>query len=102
MTVNREIMRGVSHARVENREPELRAARYLSVNLGVGTCTGSKRKVTAESANDMHLFEKLAGLCKSWGIDEHIDVVGSFLGFPVDTLDDDLLRALISKQKPFM
>lgn len=102
MTVNREIMRGVSHARVENREPELRAARYLSVNLGVGTCTWSERTVMAEDANEVYLFEKLSRLCERRGIDEHVDVVRPFLGFPVDAFNDDLLRALISEQKPFM
>lgn len=42
MTMNSVMRRDIEHARVENRDPELRAARYLSVNLGVGTCTGSE------------------------------------------------------------
>jgi len=56
----------------------------------------------AEGANEVYLFEKLSRLCESWGIDEHVDVVCSFLRFPVDAFNDDLFRALISKQKPFM
>lgn len=39
---------------------------------------------------------------KGLGVDEHVDVVRSFLRLPVDTLNDNLLRALISKQKSFM
>jgi len=39
---------------------------------------------------------------KGLGVDEHVDVVRSFLRLPVDTLNDNLLRALISEQKAFM
>jgi hypothetical protein len=42
MTINCVSGRKVRYARVENRDPELRAARYLSVNLGVGTWIGGE------------------------------------------------------------
>lgn len=92
----------VEHARAENRDPELRAARYLSVNLGVGTCTGGEQTTTTEGARQAYLFEVWSGFCESRGVGEHVDVVCSFLRLPVDTFDDNLLRALISKQKPFV
>lgn len=95
-------MRNIKHARVENRDPELRAARYLSVNLGVGTCTGGKQEFVPEGVSWMYLFEMWAGVRKARGVGEHIDVVRPFLRLPVDTFDDNLLRAFISKQEPFM
>ena len=41
---------------MENRDPELRAARYLSVNLGVGTCTSSEQLVLDEDFIRIYLF----------------------------------------------
>lgn len=50
----------------------------------------------------MYLFEMWSGFRKVRGVGEHVDVVRPFFRFPVDTFDDDLLRAFISKQKPFV
>lgn len=52
--------------------------------------------------NRRYLFEMRSCVGKRRGVDEHIDVVRSFLGLPIYALNDDLLRALISEQKPFM
>ena len=50
----------------------------------------------------MHLFEMWSSFREAWGVGEHVNVVRPFFRLPVDTFDDDLLRAFIPKQKPFV
>lgn len=62
----------------------------------------SEQKVPTDAFNRRYLFEMWPGVGKGWGVHEYVDIMCSFLRLPVDTLNDDFLRVLVSEQKSFM
>ena len=64
---------------MENRDPELRAARYLSVNLGVGTCTCSEQKIPVDVSGRTHFSGMGSGVSKGRSVDKNVDVMRPLL-----------------------